>query len=187
MMRKVCKKRRGFTLVELLIVVAIIGILAGIAIPNFLGARTKAKISRSFADMRTMADALELYYSDMNTYPTDISGGIGGTTRYLASVPKDPFNANDSRKKTPDGTAVIEYGYAYFTGPSGTPTMWLIVGNGPDSTPDVTSIADANWTNDKRVSGEVGGENGATSGYGETAWWDGTVLSGKGDIGRGGP
>jgi prepilin-type N-terminal cleavage/methylation domain-containing protein len=62
-------KRRGFTLIELLIVVAIIAILAAIAVPNFLESQTRAKASRTRADMRTIAGALEMYAVDHNDYP----------------------------------------------------------------------------------------------------------------------
>jgi len=58
----------GFTLIELLIVVAIIAILAAIAVPNFLEAQTRAKISRVKADFRTIATANEAYYVDNNAY-----------------------------------------------------------------------------------------------------------------------
>src|SRR5690606_22010696 len=61
--------QRGFTLIELLIVVAIIAILAAIAVPNFLEAQTRAKISRAKADMRTITTGLETYSMDHNTYP----------------------------------------------------------------------------------------------------------------------
>jgi prepilin-type N-terminal cleavage/methylation domain-containing protein len=62
-------RSRGFTLIELLIVVAIIAILAAIAVPNFLEAQTRAKVSRALADMRSMTTAIESYYVDHNTYP----------------------------------------------------------------------------------------------------------------------
>ena len=62
-------KRYGFTLIELLIVVAIIAILAAIAVPNFLEAQTRAKVSRTKADMRTLATGLEAYRVDANKLP----------------------------------------------------------------------------------------------------------------------
>jgi prepilin-type N-terminal cleavage/methylation domain-containing protein len=60
--------RQGFTLIELLIVVAIIAILAAIAVPNFLEAQIRSKVSRARADMRTLATALEAYAVDNNEY-----------------------------------------------------------------------------------------------------------------------
>ncbi|MGI8908359.1 MAG: prepilin-type N-terminal cleavage/methylation domain-containing protein [Candidatus Sumerlaeaceae bacterium] len=59
----------AFTLIELLIVVAIIAILAAIAVPNFLEAQTRAKVSRAKADLRTIATGLESYVVDHNHYP----------------------------------------------------------------------------------------------------------------------
>jgi len=60
---------KGFTLIELLIVVAIIAILAAIAIPNFLEAQVRSKVSRVKADQRSLANGLEAYYVDNNDYP----------------------------------------------------------------------------------------------------------------------
>lgn len=65
---------RAFTLIELLIVVAIIAILAAIAVPNFLEAQVRAKVSRVKADLRTMATGFEAYAVDYNHYP-DIARG----------------------------------------------------------------------------------------------------------------
>src|SRR5260221_6983793 len=61
--------KRAFTLIELLIVVAIIAILAAIAVPNFLEAQVRAKVTRVKADLRTVATALEAYSVDSNHYP----------------------------------------------------------------------------------------------------------------------
>ncbi len=58
----------AFTLIELLIVVAIIGILAAIAVPNFLNAQTRAKVARAEADLRSLTNALEMYRLDNNKY-----------------------------------------------------------------------------------------------------------------------
>ena len=69
-------RSRGFTLIELLIVVAIIAILAAIAVPNFLEAQTRSKVSRARGDLRTMSLCLESYYIDNNKYPTMLEPGF---------------------------------------------------------------------------------------------------------------
>jgi prepilin-type N-terminal cleavage/methylation domain-containing protein len=68
--------KKGFTLIELLIVVAIIAILAAIAIPNFLEAQVRSKVSRAKADMRSMAGALESYFVDSNAFPQCHTFGV---------------------------------------------------------------------------------------------------------------
>ncbi len=60
--------RKGFTLIELLIVVAIIAILAAIAVPNFLEAQTRARVSRTENDLRTIDLGMESYRIDNNGY-----------------------------------------------------------------------------------------------------------------------
>ena len=62
---------RAFTLIELLIVVAIIAILAAIALPNFLEAQTRAKVARVRSDLRTLSMAIESYTVDFNRPPYD--------------------------------------------------------------------------------------------------------------------
>ncbi|MDI6782645.1 MAG: prepilin-type N-terminal cleavage/methylation domain-containing protein [bacterium] len=79
-MRK--SQSKGFTLIELLIVVAIIAILAAIAIPNFLAAQTRAKVTRVKGEMRTVTTAIEAYKVDENVYPFDF-GTPGGYPYYL--------------------------------------------------------------------------------------------------------
>jgi type II secretion system protein G len=93
---------RAFTLIELLIVVAIIAILAAIAAPNFLEAQTRAKVSRVKADLRSLATAIESYRVDNNAYPigewrpaipTIETRWKQVTTpiAYITSIPIDPF------------------------------------------------------------------------------------------------
>ncbi len=98
----------AFTLIELLIVVAIIGILAAIAVPNFLNAQMRAKVSRCVSDMKALHTSMEAYFIDNNNYPPDYdSGNVPGITMrnneiltyaklttpiaYMSSVPSDPF------------------------------------------------------------------------------------------------
>jgi len=62
------KTQTAFTLIELLIVVAIIGILAAIAVPNFLNAQIRAKIAGTQSDLRIMVNAMQQYHLDNNSY-----------------------------------------------------------------------------------------------------------------------
>ncbi len=112
------RNRSAFTLIELLIVVAIIGILAAIAIPNFLAAQVRAKVSRALSDMRAIDTGLKQYRIDNNEnvfgpgHPrwSDVTGTAGWwgvpcglcpglwlpdlTTpvEYMSTIPMDPFN-----------------------------------------------------------------------------------------------
>lgn len=100
-------KKQAFTLIELLIVVAIIGILAAIAVPNFLNAQIRAKIARCHSDMAALSTAFEQYNLDNNSFP--FFGGIQWysifiypalTTpiAYMSSIPTDGFSINEFRE-----------------------------------------------------------------------------------------
>jgi prepilin-type N-terminal cleavage/methylation domain-containing protein len=73
------RRIKGFTLIELLIVVAIIAILAAIAVPNFLEAQTRSKVSRVRADLRSLATGVESYFVDNNSYPLMDSSRVTGS------------------------------------------------------------------------------------------------------------
>ncbi len=84
----------GFTLVELLVVVAIIGILSSIVLASLNGARQKGRDAKRIADVKQMQLALELYYDANSSYPsaTDFNNGILVTDGYIAVMPVDPLN-----------------------------------------------------------------------------------------------
>lgn len=93
-------KTRAFTLIELLIVVAIITILAAIATINYLEAQARAKTSRAHHDMRVIDDGLAAYRVDHGAYPPAADGDfqyfeplfrLTTPIAYLTSIPKDAF------------------------------------------------------------------------------------------------
>ncbi|MBN2125341.1 MAG: prepilin-type N-terminal cleavage/methylation domain-containing protein [Deltaproteobacteria bacterium] len=73
------KDERGFTLIELMIVIAIIGILAAIAIPQFSAYRVRSYNSAANADLRNAATAQEAYYVDNQSYASNEANLIGST------------------------------------------------------------------------------------------------------------
>jgi type II secretion system protein G len=85
------KGKGGFTLVEIMIVVAIIGLLSAIAIPNFLTARQTAQANACVANLRQIEGAKVLYHLDTGEYPADLAAL---STDYLRTEPKCPSGAS---------------------------------------------------------------------------------------------
>ncbi len=97
------KARKGFTLVEILIVVVILGILAAIVIPQFTNASTEAKESSLAADLQTLRSQLELYKiqhgdslprtDSFANFETDMTTqGADGYGPYMGKIPTNAFN-----------------------------------------------------------------------------------------------
>lgn len=103
MLRK-AQQKKGFTLVELLLVVTIIGILAGAVLMNFRGQTDKAKGARAKADIQSLETVLNLYEMDIGDYPSS-DEGLGALTQdpgvegwngpYLTKkITRDPWGAD---------------------------------------------------------------------------------------------
>jgi type II secretion system protein G len=85
------KTEKGFTLVEMLVVLFIIGIIIAIALPNFIQASKKANIQADKANRRMISMQVENYYLDTGSYPSNIQVLV--KQKYLRTVPDCPGDA----------------------------------------------------------------------------------------------
>jgi type II secretion system protein G len=166
-------ERRAFTLVELLVVIAVIGLLTTIAVVALGTARARGRDARRVADLKQVRSALEMYYLDNNAYPTCgqtcdtycdcTTTGWGGSftameiaSNYMGKIPTDPLAGGQT------------YGYFYARGYRPTGNCTFEGTNNP-----YTYIIATNLENPTSVSGSCPGGFGA---WGRTL----NFLSGSG-------
>ncbi len=150
------RANRAFTLIELLIVIAIILILIAIALPNFLEAQTRAKVTRARAEMRSLAIAVESYgidhYSNARddrgnnqTYPpSPIAQAFGDPTaiaetwrvttpiQYIRTVPEDGF-VPPPGDPTLGGPFGVNGAYLHYLNDAMLGEVWILFSFGPDN------------------------------------------------------
>lgn len=112
MIRSIRRWRSGFTLMELIIVMAILAILMAMASSNFASSSRRGRDSKRKSDLRNIATALEAYYNDKGAYPTGVGGVMVGcgagdaqncdwggqfidqnNTLYMVQIPEDPTSS----------------------------------------------------------------------------------------------
>ena len=95
---KMKNERKGFTLIELLVVILIIGVLAGIAIPQYRKVKMKAELSQMLVYMDAMKKSVKNYYIANRSYPTDITVLDAGLEQYAIELGASKWIANGSSK-----------------------------------------------------------------------------------------
>jgi prepilin-type N-terminal cleavage/methylation domain-containing protein len=126
------KQNKGFTIIELIVVIVIIAVLTGVVMANVSKYSGKSKIARANLDAQNISQAVTLFYAQYGEYPCDSSicgstGGyfckndvcgtgttgpfitIGGTPRYLSEFYKSPYDSYNASYMDPSGVYIIEF------------------------------------------------------------------------------
>ena len=117
--------KKGFTLIELMIVVAIIGILAAIAIPKFADLINKSKEGATKGSLSSVRSAIQVYYGDTEGwFPADTLACLTVNAKYISAVPVAKLpNTGHADIATVVTTWADGGGWAYYNAP-GTPSTW---------------------------------------------------------------
>ena len=128
--------KRGFTLIEILIVIAVIAILAGISLPYFKGMHDEGNAAKAAGELRTLATAIESYYiHNSKAYPNQQTAV---DTTWQSSLPGDGPTIVASTLYDPFVATPTEYRYA--TSDSSNSVYYVVFSVGPDNTADITGI-----------------------------------------------
>lgn len=125
-MKNFIKNRKGFTLVELVVVIAILGILAGLAIPRFMDATVSARGAKVAGDMRIIESAIMMQYAEKGTEPKNLQELVDN--HYLAAVPEPIKGGSDFKIGDTTFTAKAGANYALTT-TTNTPVRVTFDGN----------------------------------------------------------
>ncbi len=132
--RQLRRGERGFTLIEIMIVVIVLGILAALVVPRFVGRTKEARVTAAKSDIASLCLSVDLFEADTGDYPDDLSellsdpGVNGWRGPYIKKLSKDPWD-ND-------------YTYSPPSGPTGMYTVTCCGEDGSEGTDDDITNSD---------------------------------------------
>lgn len=203
--KKTSDGTKGFTLIELLIVIAIILILIAIALPNFLQAQVRAKVTKVAGDLRSIGQALDAYYLEWGYYPYESEStwarhhpinehGLKKITTpiaYISEIPEDPFGDHlnappgELRKYYGGGCRTEDIPYYYhYVGPiyvtfsRGPQQVETLRATEPNFEPYTGELVTFTVTNGTKSAGSFQWFNG------EGAWWGVRTKESGGNVCR---
>ena len=142
-MTKQFQSQKGFTLIEVMVVVAILGLLAAMVVPNLIGRDEEARINKAKQDISALENALDLYRLDNFAYPSTDQG--------LEALVKKPSGTPEAKRYKQGGyikkLPTDPWGNSYQYLKPGTHSTTDIYSFGPDQTPSDDDIG--NWNLDK--------------------------------------
>jgi len=137
------KMKSGFTLIELMIVIAVMAILIGISLPHFKGMQDEGRSAKAAGELRTLTTAIESFYIHHSEYPVQTTT-VNSTTwqsdanslttaipRIVKKALKDPFDTSR------------QYSYATSAGSGADASYYVVFSVGPDKTAGISAISDA--------------------------------------------
>ncbi|MDE1243211.1 type II secretion system major pseudopilin GspG [Vibrio aestuarianus] len=142
-MRKKANKQSGFTLLEVMVVVVILGILASFVVPNLLGNKEKADQQKVITDIVALENALDMYKLDNSVYPTTDQGLEALVTKPSSPEPRNYRDGGYIRRLPND--------------PWGNPYQYLSPGD--NGTVDIFSLGADGQEGGERVNADIGNWN----------------------------
>jgi general secretion pathway protein G len=138
--------KKGFTIIELLIVITVIAILIGIALPRFRGMQEEGNIAKAAGELRGLAAAVESYYiHNSRQYPSQAAAVstnwqaaiTGASPQIIGTALNDPFNAPNQYSYATDAPTNSDYYVIFSVGPDGAADITGVNGSGVvQGTPD---------------------------------------------------
>ena len=112
------KQKRGFTLLELVVVLAVISLIIGFLLPRFKGVQDEGNVAKAKGELRTLQSAVESYYvHNSNAYPAALSDLNTATPSIVTSTPTDPFSTTSAAYGYVRGGTNNKYYVVYSVGP----------------------------------------------------------------------